>query len=171
MSEATTSEATMKPLTGRHFLLIMLAFFGVIITVNLTLAYFATGSWSGLVVKNSYVASQEFNGRIAKAEAQAARGWSHALILEEERLVFGLKDRNGAPITLSEGTVSIGRPASEVEDRVIVLTPLGDGRYAAVARLNPGQWQAHVAARTTAGEDWTLRYHLNVPAKAEGGAD
>ena len=58
--------------TGWHMLAIMLAFFGTIITVNFTMAYLATSSWSGLVVKNTYVASQQFNGK-TEAIRQAAR--------------------------------------------------------------------------------------------------
>ena len=65
-----------KPFTGRHMLFAMLAFFGVIIAVNLTMAAFATKSWTGLVVKNSYVASQAFNRELEQAKVQAARGWT-----------------------------------------------------------------------------------------------
>ena len=57
--------------TGWHMLAIMLAFFGTIITVNFTMAYLATSTWSGLVVKNTYVASQQFNGKAAAAKARA----------------------------------------------------------------------------------------------------
>ena len=60
--------------TGRHMLAAMLAFFGVIIAVNITMAVFAQTSWTGFVVRNSYVASQEFNGKVAAARAQAALG-------------------------------------------------------------------------------------------------
>ncbi|RWK14298.1 FixH family protein, partial [Mesorhizobium sp.] len=47
--------------TGRHMLAIILAFFGVVIAVNLTMATLANTSWTGLVVENTYVASQQFN--------------------------------------------------------------------------------------------------------------
>ncbi len=48
--------------TGHHMLIVMLAFFGaVMIAANLTMASFASRSWSGLEVPNSYVASQEYN--------------------------------------------------------------------------------------------------------------
>ena len=50
-----------REFTGKHMLVIMFAFFGVIIAVNLTMATFAHTSWSGLVVQNSYVAGQHFN--------------------------------------------------------------------------------------------------------------
>ena len=38
-----------KQFTGRHMLFAMLAFFGVIIIVNLTMAAFATRSWTCLL--------------------------------------------------------------------------------------------------------------------------
>ena len=50
-----------KELTGRHVLIITLAAFGVIIAVNLVMAFLAVGSFPGLEVKNSYVASQDFD--------------------------------------------------------------------------------------------------------------
>ena len=40
------------PVTGRKVLLIVLAFFGVVIAANMTLLYFAVSNFSGLVVKN-----------------------------------------------------------------------------------------------------------------------
>ena len=49
----------------------MLAFFGVIIAVNVVMATLASTSWTGLVVENSYVASQEFN---RKADARPRPG-------------------------------------------------------------------------------------------------
>ena len=56
-----TRERKPAEFTGRHMLAIMLAFFGVIIAVNLVMATLASKSWTGLVVKNTYVASQQFN--------------------------------------------------------------------------------------------------------------
>ena len=55
---------------------IMLAFFGVIIAVNVVMATLASTSWTGLVVENSYVASQEFNRKAEESRAQAALGWN-----------------------------------------------------------------------------------------------
>ncbi|TGV41583.1 cytochrome oxidase, partial [bacterium M00.F.Ca.ET.168.01.1.1] len=45
------STDTQKPreFTGRHMLVIILAFFGVVIAVNLTMATLASTSWTGLV--------------------------------------------------------------------------------------------------------------------------
>jgi nitrogen fixation protein FixH len=54
----------------------MVAFFGVIITVNMIMARFAVTTWSGLVVPNTYVASQQFNAKAAQSRAIAAQGIS-----------------------------------------------------------------------------------------------
>ena len=158
----TTSHLRGPRLTGRHVLLAMLAFFGTVVAVNVTMAMFAAGSWSGLVVPNSYVASQDFNDRLAKADAQAARGWTHALALEEGMLVLSLSEADGTPLRLAEARIVLGRPASEAEDRVLSLEALGNGRYAAPAARGPGQWRAHVRAVTVDGLDWALRYRLTV---------
>jgi len=62
-----------RQLTGRHVLMIFVGAFTVIIGVNIALAYNAVRTFPGLEVKNSYVASQEFNTRRA---AQVALGWT-----------------------------------------------------------------------------------------------
>ena len=48
-------------LTGKHVAMIFCGFFGIIIAVNVSMAMLASSSWTGLVVSNSYVASQKFN--------------------------------------------------------------------------------------------------------------
>ena len=59
-----------REFTGRHMLVIMVAFFSVIIAVNLTMAFFARSSWTGAVVENTYVASQQFNRKAAEGRAR-----------------------------------------------------------------------------------------------------
>ena len=45
-----------RPFTGRHMAAIMVAFFGVVIAVNVYMARLATSTFTGVVVENSYVA-------------------------------------------------------------------------------------------------------------------
>ena len=49
------------PITGPKFFAIFASFFVVIIAVNLVMAFSAIRTFPGLEVKNSYVASQEFD--------------------------------------------------------------------------------------------------------------
>ena len=55
------SSETPRRLTGRTVLMIAVCAFGVILAANLTLAYNAVNTFSGLVVQNSYIASQQFD--------------------------------------------------------------------------------------------------------------
>ncbi len=72
---------TTKRFTGRHMAAIMFAFFGVVIAVNVTMATFATRTFGGTVVDNSYVASQKYNGWLAEARRQERLGWTALLPL------------------------------------------------------------------------------------------
>ncbi|TIV56739.1 MAG: cytochrome oxidase, partial [Mesorhizobium sp.] len=68
-----------REFTGKHMLVSILAFFAVVIGVNVTMATLALKSWTGLVVENTYVASQQFNEEAKKGRAQAALGWTGTL--------------------------------------------------------------------------------------------
>ncbi|APH72904.1 FixH family protein [Aquibium oceanicum] len=132
--------------TGRHMLIIMLAFFGVIIAVNLTMASFANSSWSGLVVKNSYVASQEFNEKAAAGRAQAALGWSATMAYADGEFAYSLADRDGKPVRIDGGVVQFRRPITDVDDHSVGLTKKGRGRASAAVSLGDGAWIVEVDA-------------------------
>ena len=132
--------------TGRHMLVIMLAFFGVIIAVNLTMASFANSSWSGLVVKNSYVASQEFNEKAAAGRAQAALGWSATMAFADGEFVYSLADKDGKPVRIDGAVAQFRRPITDVEDQSVALMKTGSGRAAASISLRDGAWIVEVDA-------------------------
>ncbi|WP_370272721.1 FixH family protein, partial [Pseudooceanicola nitratireducens] len=69
----THADDTGFRLKGWHVLAGFTAAFGIIITVNLVMATQAIRTFPGLEVKNSYVASQEFDDRRAE---QQALGWT-----------------------------------------------------------------------------------------------
>lgn len=64
-----------RSFTGRHLAMIMVTGFGIVIAVNLTMAWLASSTFSGTQVANSYVASQNFNHWLAEAERVRALGW------------------------------------------------------------------------------------------------
>lgn len=137
-------QSTQRQITGKHVAIAMVAFFAVIIAVNFTMAGLATSSWTGLVVKNSYVASQNFNRELEKARVQSALGWTSRLIVEPNRIMIQLTDRNGDPVILPHAKLAVGRPAFEQMDRILTLTHQGSGRYAAIDSLEPGVWMARL---------------------------
>jgi nitrogen fixation protein FixH len=139
-----TSEA--RPFTGRHLLFIMLAFFGTIIAVNVTMATFAARSWTGLVVKNSYVASQEFNGKAKAAREQAELGWTPKLDIGSGQLRFALEDAKGRAVALKGGSATLYHPVSGLRDTHLDLLPDGSGAVTADISLDNGGWIVEIAA-------------------------
>ncbi len=135
-----------REFTGRHMLIIMLMFFGVVITVNLIMATFAHTSWTGLVVHNSYVASQEFNEKAQAGKRQSARHWKHLVSFEPGRVSYRLNDGAGSRIHVNSVTVTLRRPAHEGEDTRIELQRLEDGSLAKDFRVRDGIWIVETSA-------------------------
>jgi nitrogen fixation protein FixH len=122
---ASTADA--KQFTGRHMLASLIAFFGVIIAVNLTLAYLANATWSGLIVKNGYVASQSFDDDLARSKAQDAMGWSVVLSHSNDRVRFTFSDSARQKIAGLVITGRLGRPVTSRDDQVLVFSDVGAG--------------------------------------------
>ncbi|AWC21491.1 putative integral membrane protein linked to a cation pump [Aminobacter sp. MSH1] len=140
-----------RQFTGWHMLAIMVAFFGVIIAVNLLMATFANTSWTGLVVQNTYVASQQFNERVAASRAQAALGWKGTLTIVDGEIRYNLVDASGTPVRAENVTTSFRRPAYEAEDWKVTLARKADGTFSAKAAVRDGIWIVNTEAMTTVG--------------------
>ena len=98
---------------------IILSFFGVIVGVNLTMATLASTSWTGLVVENTYVASQQFNRMAEEGRAQAALGWTGKLTIARGEVRYSLSDAAGKPVPLHGVKVLFRHPAYEGEDKAV----------------------------------------------------
>ncbi|MGE0500562.1 MAG: FixH family protein [Rhizobiaceae bacterium] len=142
--------------TGRHMLLAMLAFFGVIIAVNVTMATLARSSWTGFVVRNSYVASQEFNSKVAAARGQAALGWTARVTLSGGRVTVVLADAQGLPVTSTGGIATFHRPSKEAEDLTVVLTPDGVSSLEGFLAVRDGVWVLDATIDAGMAEPWRL---------------
>lgn len=143
-----------RQFTGWHMLAIMVAFFGVIIAVNLLMATFANTSWTGLVVQNTYVASQQFNERVAESRAQAALGWKATLSIANGEIRYSLDDASGTPVRAESVVASFRRPAYEAEDWQVTLAAKADGDFAAAAGVRDGIWIVNTEARMTDGTSY-----------------
>ena len=149
-----------RVLTGRTILAIALGSFAVILTVNLLLAYFAVRTFSGLVVDNSYVASQGFD---ANRRAQEALGWTLTLDHGDAVLRLEIEDARGATVRPEALAVVVGRPTTDRDDRPLALVPTPSG-YAAAAPLDPGAWVVMIDATAADGTAYRRREQLWVPA-------
>ena len=150
--------------TGRHMAAVMGLFFGTIIAVNLTMAFFATSTWSGLVVTNPYVEGQRFDTVTATRKRQAARGWSIESTYADGRFAVALVDRDGQPVHAGIVSAKIGRPATEQQDRTLALQLLPQGGYGGETELTPGLWDADVTVEMPGAEIWEKRLRFHVDA-------
>ena len=132
--------------TGWHMLAIMLAFFGTIITVNFTMAYLATSTWSGLVVKNTYVASQQFNGKTAAIREMLATGIAGELSVDAKGMRYRLTLPGNTPVIADAVTAHFKRPVGTTQDFELQMTPAGDGLYLAETAILPGSWIVEMQA-------------------------
>lgn len=161
-----TSKVEKRPgeFTGRHMLIIMVLFFGVIVSVNVFMASSAIRSWTGLVVENSYVASQQFNDKLVNAEAQVAMGWEGSLDYVDGGLLFQLKDAEGVPLPMETVKIDITRPIGVEGDQSVVLTRAADGSFRAPVAIEPGAWNAAIFATFADQPDYEHRARIVVEA-------
>lgn len=136
-----------REFTGRHMAAILIGFFGLVIGVNVTMAVFASSTFGGTVVDNSYVASQKFNGWIEKGRAQAALGWTMAPErLADGRVALVLEGPQGA-LTGAGLDVVARHPLGRMPETPLAFHEVAPGRYVSDDTLADGRWQLHVAAR------------------------
>jgi nitrogen fixation protein FixH len=141
-----TTVARRAEFTGRHMLFMMLAFFGVIIAANATMATFASSSWTGLVVQNSYVASQQFNRKAQEGRAQAALGWKSRMTIDGGEIRFALADAGGKPIVPKAVSAQFRHPAYAAEDKTLTLTLANGREFAAALGVRDGLWIVQIDA-------------------------
>ncbi len=138
-----------RTFTGWHMATITISFFAVIIAVNLTLAVFASTSWTGLVVANSYVASQKFNRDVEIARQQQALGWQMNLTFHRGLARISFLDRDSRPMTGLDIRAVLQWPTDEAGDQVLQLQDAGAGIYLAHVPINRGVWTADITAKNT----------------------
>ncbi|WP_298667950.1 FixH family protein [uncultured Sphingomonas sp.] len=126
--------------TGWHMAAILVAFFGVVIAVNVTMATFAATTFGGVVVENSYVASQHYDRWLAEARAQDKAGWRAVPAAAAGRLAIALT-RRGDAVADAALTATARHPLGRAPDQKLTLRwDAAAARYLADQPLPPGRW-------------------------------
>lgn len=154
-----------KRFTGRKMLICVLAFFGVVILANGVMMTFALRTHSGVVVPNSYVASQDFNKTIAAANVQNALGWRATVTYGAGAVRLRVVDRRGAPVHGLDIAAVVGRTVTDAEDRSLAFRPEAPGAYGAVAPLARGVWRLDMLAMAGDGVEYRRNFTFVVPAE------
>jgi len=146
-----------KEIKGWHVLSGFVFAFGIIISVNLTLAVKAVGTFPGLEVKNSYVASQSFD---VDRAAQQALGWEVSAALEDGLLRLHVIER-GTPIAPVIEAAIFGRATSVVADQIPAFWFDGSALVAPV-KAGAGNWNLRVKMRAENGTLFQQRIVVEV---------
>ena len=127
----------MTEFTGKHMAAVLVGGFAIVVAVNFTMASLATHGFSGVVVENSYVASQKYNGWLEEAARQEATGWD----LEAARGDDGhiVVEALGAPSTASLSGEA-RHPLGHRVDRTLAFVRGEDGRFVSAEPIDAGRW-------------------------------
>lgn len=147
-----------RKLTGWHALAIFGGCFAVIISVNLVLAYSAVKTFPGLEVKNSYVASQQFDDRRAEQESL---GWTVRADAKGGLLILSITDADGRPVQAGSLDAVLGRATHVQDDRSPDFAFDGTA-YVARETLQPGNWNIRMKATSLNGVAFEQRVVLHV---------
>ena len=142
MSKAQPS----RPITGRMVFFMMVAFFGVVIGVNVIMMRLAIQTLPGTEVDSAYSASLAYQKEITTAQAQSARNWKVEAHVERSgqggaTLLVEARDNLGRPMSGLKFQGRFERPTDRRADLAVSLAEVGIGIYRGNAEaVAPGQW-------------------------------
>ena len=135
-----------KPLTGTKVFLMLVAFFGVVIGVNVTMMKLAIATLPGTEVDSPYAAGLVYDREISAAQDQAARKWKVSAHIERRAdgnavLQVEARDASGQPVSGLKFGGRLERPTDKRADLALELAEAGSGIYRGnAASVAPGQW-------------------------------
>lgn len=135
-----------RPLTGHMVFAMLVAFFGVVIGVNLFMMRLAIQTLPGVEVDSAYSASLGYEKEIATAREQVARNWKVDAHVERSgqggaTLQVEARDDTGRPMTGLTFEGRFERPTDRRADLPVTLAEVGIGIYRGSAPdIAPGQW-------------------------------
>lgn len=137
-----SKENSVRKFTGYHATMIIVAFFAVVVGVNMVMARFALSTFGGTVVDNSYVASQKYNGWLEQARDQRAHGWTVSQAVRSgNRIRFNITDADGAALHGATVVAIAEHPVGRTEPFDITFAEAGPGDYQSVQTVPVGRWK------------------------------
>jgi nitrogen fixation protein FixH len=156
-------------LTGRHVLIMVLAFFGVMIAANVIFISAAVKSFPGVAEEKSYFQGLHYNDTLAERTAQSLLGW-RAEVSEVTRdgaagaIVVRMTNANGAALSGLVLTGALKRPTHSTEDQALAFDYLGDGAYRAeIKAFAAGAWDLTARAENSDGDAFDIDARIVAP--------
>jgi nitrogen fixation protein FixH len=137
---------SLSPLTGGKVLFMLVAFFGVVVGVNMIMMRLAIQTLPGTEVDSAYSASLAYEKEIAAAHDQNARNWKVDARVQRgpdggATLQVEARDDSGKPMSGLKFQGRFERPTDRRADQPVALAEVASGIYRGSAPLiAPGQW-------------------------------
>ena len=140
---------------------IMMGVLGVVMVVNMVMAYFATSTFNGVITDNAYEKGVTYNRTLEAARNQSDLHWNTEAAFtpgtgHAGNVVITFQDKNGHGVDGLEVQALVDRPNVTGHDKRVGFTAMGGGKYAAdVTFAEAGQWDFDMLAF---GKDVTYQF-------------
>lgn len=147
----------LRPLTGRMVLFYLVAFFAIVVGVNMVMMKLAIDTLPGTEVDSAYRASLAYKSEISAAHDQARRNWKVDAHVERSAdgaamVRLDARDANGTPLSGLKFSGRLERPTDKRIDRAVELAESGIGVYrGSAADVLPGQWDLVIEGEARGG--------------------
>ncbi|WP_375255435.1 FixH family protein [Yoonia sp.] len=145
-----------REFTGWHMLGLMVGGFGIIIGVNLILAWNAVATFPGLEARNSYEVSQTFQ---ADRAAQLALRWDVSADITGGVLTVTILDDGGNPVEAEVTQAILGQATNVRMDSTPTFTWTGSN-YTAPVTMTKGYWNLRLELIAPDGTKFRRRFPL-----------
>lgn len=141
----THKSARPKKFTGYHAAAMIVAFFAVVVAVNMVMARFAVSTFSGTLVDNSYVASQNYNKWLEEARKQQAHGWTASRVTRlEDKVAMTVRVADNSALQDAEITAIAEHPVGRTDPITLHFVQDPTGTYISGDILPEGRWKLRI---------------------------
>jgi nitrogen fixation protein FixH len=160
----------MTCLTGTKVVLMMTAFFGVVIAVNGVFIYEAIATFRGEDAKSAYLQGIDYNRTLDARAAQARLGWRATIGATRSRagvvrVEVALRGVDARPVLESlRVTGSLDHPSDAERDVDLTFQSAGGGVYIGTASgVTPSSWNIVVRAKRPGGTQFEAWRQVSLP--------
>ncbi len=145
MSSTTKAGRPPRVLTGRMVLFYLVAFFGVVFTMNFFMVRAAISSFSGVETESSYKAGLTFEKDVAAAHAQDALHWTVDAAVQHQEgnaagVIVSAKDAQARPLTGLALDGLLAHPTDRRRDITLTFVETAPGQFRSLTPMPQGQW-------------------------------
>lgn len=147
----------------RYFPHWSIAALGVVVVVNVYMAYCAIHSFPGTATEADFATSNRYDAVLAAEAQQKALGWQADASVDAGRAVIVLQTREGKKLEGARVVALAQRPAGGEADHRLDFRATTPGRYVADSVLpEHGQWELQVYASVN-GREFRVTRRILMP--------